>query len=73
MPSKYFKCLWKLIMDFRRNQTKEFLPANQSFYLNSLDGLYQKLDEAEQDVREGKTFTHEEVIARLEERLERKS
>jgi hypothetical protein len=51
------------------NQLHESSFANQSFHVNSLDELYQKLDEAELDVKEGKTFTHEEVMARLEERL----
>ncbi|MCI0494824.1 hypothetical protein L0Z72_07430 [candidate division KSB1 bacterium] len=69
MSSKYFKRLWELLIDFELNQLHESTFANQSFHINSLDELYQKLDEAELDVKEGKTFTHEEVMARLEERL----
>jgi hypothetical protein len=34
--------------------------------LYSLDELYEKLNEAELDVQEGKTYTHKEVMARLE-------
>jgi hypothetical protein len=73
MSSKYFKRLWELLIDFELNQLHESNFANQSFHVNSLDELYQKLGEAELDIKEGKTFTHEEVMARLEERLERKS
>jgi PHD/YefM family antitoxin component YafN of YafNO toxin-antitoxin module len=69
MSSQYFNRLWELLIDFELNQLHESSFANQSFHVNSLDEIYQKLDEAEQDVQEGKTFTHEEVMARLEERL----
>ena len=69
MSSQYFNRLWELLIDFELNQLPDSRFASQSFHVNSLDELYQKLDEAEQDVQEGKTFTHEEVMARLEERL----
>jgi len=69
MSSQYFNRLWALLIDLEMNQLPESSFANQSFHVNSLDELYQKLEEAEQDVREGKTFTHEEAIARLEERV----
>jgi len=69
MPSKYFKHLWELLIDFELNQLPDSHFASQSFHVNSLDELYQKLDEAELDLEEGRTFTHEEVMARLKERL----
>lgn len=69
MSSQYFNRLWELLINFEMNQLHGSSFADQSFHVNSLDELYQKLDEAEQDVRAGKTFTHEEVMARLEERL----
>ncbi len=51
MSSQYFNHLWELLIDLEMNQLPESNFANQSFHVNSLDDLYQKLDEAEQDVQ----------------------
>jgi translation initiation factor RLI1 len=69
MSSQYFNRLRELLINFEMNQLHESSFANQSFHVNSLDELNQKLDDAKLDVKEGKTFTQEEVMTGLEERL----
>lgn len=44
------------------------LPAPQSVIVSTKEEVYKKLEEAEEDIRSGKTLTADELIGRLKEK-----
>ena len=69
MSRDYFNRLWSLLVALEEEQINEVSLANQSFHISSLEDLYQKLDEAKLAIQKGDVYPHEEVIARLKDRL----
>ena len=69
MSRDYFNRLWSLLITLEEEQMNEKDLANQSFHVSSLEELYRKLDEAKIAIQQGNVFSHEEVMARLKDRL----
>lgn len=69
MSRQYFNRLWSLLVALEEEQMTEKSIASQSFHVSSLEDLYQKLDEAKMAIQKGDVYHHEEVMARLKDRL----
>lgn len=69
MSRDYFNRLWNLLASFEEKQLQEKSLASQSFHVSSLDELNRKLDEAKLAIHHGWVYPHEEVMARLRDRL----
>ena len=69
MSRDYFNRLWSLLIALEEEQMIEKSIASQSFHVSSLEDLCQKLDEAKMAIQKGDVYPHEEVMARLKDRL----
>lgn len=69
MSREYFNRLWNLLIALEEEQMDEESIASQSFHVSSLDDLFVKLDEAKLAIQKGEVYPHEEVMARLKDRL----
>ncbi|MCI0493521.1 prevent-host-death protein [candidate division KSB1 bacterium] len=69
MSRDYFNRLWNLLASFEEEKWQGKSLANQSFHFSSLEELDLKLNEAKIAIDSGAIYPHEEVMARLKDRL----